>query len=211
VQETNDPELVMISALEHWSYCPRQCALIHVEQTYSENTYTVRGNYAHERAHDGGRQTSQDVRVLRGIPLWSDKLGLIGKSDVVELRKDGPYPLEYKVGKRGKWGHAEIQLGAQALCLEEMLSVPVPEGSIVFRGSNTRQIVAIDEELRTAVVSAINAVRVMLSTQIMPEPLNDARCPKCSLIDACLPGVAARPQRLRLLDTLLFKPEAVGG
>lgn len=201
-------EPIMISALEHWSYCPRQCGLIHVEQTYHDNVYTLRGNHAHQRAHDPSTESSQDVRITRGLPLWSDRLGLVGKSDVVEFHGNRPFPIEYKVGKRGKWGHAEIQLGAQALCLEEMLSVEVPEGAIFFRGSNTRQTVIISEALRAEVVRTTEAVREMLASQSMPEALNDARCPKCSLVDACLPGVAARPRRLKLLDTLLFKPEA---
>src|SRR2546421_12437828 len=89
---------VPVSALEHYSYCPRQCALIHVEQTFDENVYTIRGRLAHERVDAGDDTIRQGVRVMRGIPLWSERLGLRGKADLVEFRADGPYPVEYKVG-----------------------------------------------------------------------------------------------------------------
>ncbi|HEY8489746.1 MAG TPA: Dna2/Cas4 domain-containing protein, partial [Dehalococcoidia bacterium] len=91
---------VPIGALEHYSYCPRQCALIHVEQTFDENQFTIRGRLAHERVDRGGETERGDVRVLRGVPLWSDRLRLRGRADVVELRPEGPYPVEYKVGRR---------------------------------------------------------------------------------------------------------------
>src|SRR5256712_10123862 len=99
-QETEELEPVLISALEHYSYCPRQCALIHVEQTFDENVYTVRGHLAHERVDAADETARGDVRVMRGLPLWSERYGLRGKADVVEFRPEGPYPVEYKVGAR---------------------------------------------------------------------------------------------------------------
>src|SRR3954470_4175210 len=115
---------VPISAIEHYSYCPRQCALIHVEQTFDENVYPIRGNLAHERVDAAEETVRSDVRVARSVPLWSERYGLRGKADLVEFRADGPYPVEYKVGaRRGR--HADLQLCAQALCLEEMLGVAV--------------------------------------------------------------------------------------
>ena len=98
--------LVPISALEHFSYCPRQCALIHVEQTFDENVFTVRGHLAHERVDSGVITTPRGIRQLRAVPLWSDEYRLIGKADVVEFYPDGPVPVEYKVG-RITGGHAE--------------------------------------------------------------------------------------------------------
>ncbi len=127
-----DGELeVPISALEHFSYCPRQCALIHVEQTYEENLYTVRGRLAHERVDEGDTSSRAGTRTLRGVPLWSFHLGLRGKADAVELHPAGPFPIEYKVGRR-HGAHADVQLCAQALCLEEMLGVPVPRGAVYY-------------------------------------------------------------------------------
>jgi CRISPR-associated exonuclease Cas4 len=127
-----DPEAsieVPISAIEHYSYCPRQCALIHVEQVFEENVFTIRGRLAHERVEQGEETSASGVRVFRDVPLWSERLGLRGKADVVEMRPEGPYPVEYKVGKR-HGAHADLQLCAQALCLEEMLASTVERGAI---------------------------------------------------------------------------------
>lgn len=199
------PEPVMISALEHFSYCPRQCGLIHVEQTFTENIYTIRGAHSHERVHEESAGTVNGVRVVRGIPLWSDDLGLIGKSDVVEFHGETPYPVEHKVGHRRKWGHEDIQLGAQALCLEEMLSVPVPAGAIFYWGSRRRREVVIDAKLRELVARTTEAVRAMLAGLALPPALNDARCPSCSLNDACLPTVLGHPRRVQLYSGELFR------
>src|SRR5437016_14378748 len=98
VQGWDEDDLIMISALEHYSYCPRQCALIHVEQTFDENLFTMRGRLAHERVDAGDDGVSRGVRTARGIPVWSERLGLRGKADLVEFRAGGPYPVEYKVG-----------------------------------------------------------------------------------------------------------------
>ncbi len=143
-----DDQLVMISALEHWSYCPRQCGLIHLEQTFDENLYTLRGRHLHERVDRPLGETQHDVRVERAVPLWSDRLGLIGKADVVEFHAETPYPIEYKHGKRRRWGHDDLQLCAQALCLEEMTGRQVPEGAIFYGGSRRRKPVVFDDALR---------------------------------------------------------------
>jgi CRISPR-associated exonuclease Cas4 len=196
---------VPISALEHWSYCPRQCALIHVEQTFDENIFTVKGRLAHERVDAADREIARGVRVFRGIPLWSERLGLRGKADVVEMRRGGPYPVEYKVGRR-RGRHADFQLCAQALCLEEMLGVAVPRGAVFYHAVRRRHEVAFDEDLRAATIEAITGIRRVLSTQQLPAAPNDARCPNCSLINACLPFVVAEPARLRGLQGALFQP-----
>lgn len=106
---------VTISAIEHYSYCPRQCALIHVEQTFDENQFTIRGQLAHERVDAGDGSVSGAVRTLRDIPLWSERWGIRGKADLVELRPKGPYPVEYKVGRR-HGPHADLQLCASTGC-----------------------------------------------------------------------------------------------
>lgn len=196
---------VPISALEHYSYCPRQCGLIHIEQTFEENIFTVKGQLAHERVDAGDKEIARGVRVLRSVTLWSERYGLRGKADIVEMRKAGPYPVEYKVGQR-RGRHADLQLCAQALCLEEMLGVPVARGAVFYHASRRRHEVDIDDELRDATVSAIAAIRRMLRTQQLPPAPNDARCPNCSLINACLPYVVAEPARLRGLQGALFVP-----
>lgn len=205
--ESSD-DLIAISALEHWSYCPRQCGLIHIEQTFTDNVYTVRGKIAHERTHQEETRIEEGVTVVRGMALWSDALGLTGKADVVEFHGAQPYPVEYKVGKVTRWGHASIQLGAQAMCLEEMLGAPVPEGALFFRGSQRRRVVAIDEQLRATVRSSIAGIRAMLADEVLPAALNDRRCPTCSLFDVCLPSVVAGKRRLQLLHTALFRAES---
>lgn len=203
--EADDDVEVLISAIEHYSYCPRQCALIHVERTYEENVYTVRGTLAHERVHSGVDDVSEGVRVRRDVPLWSERLRIRGKADLVEFRPEGPYPVEYKVGKRrGK--HADLQLCAQALCLEEMLGVAVPRGAIYYHRVRRRHEIEIDAELRRETIGVIEEIRALLRFQQLPEVLNDARCRRCSLKDACLPNVIGERARLQGLQSVLFQP-----
>lgn len=205
-QASAEGDLVIpISALEHFSYCPRQCALIHVEQTFDENVFTVRGRIAHERVDEGIPSTPRGVRQLRALPLWSDELGLSGKADLVELHPDGPLPVEYKVG-RIAGGHAALQLCGQALCLEEMFGKPVPVGALYSHATKRRVRVAIDEELRQRTRAAVEAVRTLLAQQELPPPVNDNRCPDCSLINACLPGVVGEAPRVRGYQGALFRP-----
>jgi len=199
----DEPE-VPISAIEHYSYCPRQCALIHVEGTYEENVYTMRGQLAHERVHAGDESVGRGVRTLRAIPLWSERLGIRGKADAVELHAEGPCPVEYKVGKpHGE--HAALQLCAQALCLEEMLSVSVPRGAIFYQALQQRVTVEFDAPLRARTEQVITAIRRMLRLQQLPSAVNDARCPNCSLLNACLPSVVAENSRLGGHQAALFK------
>ncbi len=139
-QEWDEQEaeiVVPVSAIEHYSYCPRQCALIHVEQTFEENLFTVRGKLEHERVDSGADAPIRGVRVVRSLPLHSARLGLRGKADLVELRPEGPYPVEYKSGRR-HGVHADLQLCAQALCLEEMMGVAVARGAIFYAGVRRR-------------------------------------------------------------------------
>ncbi len=196
---------VPISALEHYSYCPRQCALIHVEQTFDENQFTIRGRIAHERVDSGEERTTRGVRSSRSVVLWSDRHGLVGRADVVEMRAGTPFPVEYKVGRR-RGDHADLQLCAQALCLEEMLSLEVPTGALYFREERRRYDVAFDADLRARTLEVVDRVRAQLTAQVVPPAVNDARCPRCSLVNACLPSVVAEQRRLRLAATELFRP-----
>jgi CRISPR-associated exonuclease Cas4 len=201
----DDGDEVLISALEHYSYCPRQCALIHVDQTYDENLYTIRGRLLHERVDSGDDAPNRGVETQRGIPLWSERYGLRGKADVVEWRDGMPYPVEYKAGRRAGQ-HTDVQLCAQALCLEEMLGVAVPRGAVYYGATRKRHEVAFDAALRARTVELIAAVRAMLASQQLPPAPNDERCPNCSLLHACLPGVTGRRERLRAFQRALFRP-----
>jgi CRISPR-associated exonuclease Cas4 len=138
------------------------------------------------------------------MPLWSERLGLRGKADLVEFRPEGPYPVEYKVGRRVR-RHADLQLCAQALCLEEMLGVPVEKGAVFYHAVRRRYEIAIDELLRRKTVEAVEAVRDMLCKQRLPPAPDDARCRNCSLINACLPAAVGEPARMRGLQGSVFQ------
>lgn len=192
LKEWNEEEIVMISALEHYSYCPRQCALIHVEQVFDENLYTLRGRRVHERADEPDSSLEDSVRVERGLPLYSEQLGLVGKADVVEIHSDGTlYPVEYKSGPRRQKQHDDLQLCAQAMCLEEMFGVEVTQGAIYHYSSKRRRERAFDSGLRSLTEETIIAVRKLLVELHVPPPVADARCKKCSLYDACMPFALA--------------------
>lgn len=200
---------VLISAIEHYSYCPRQCGLIHVEQTYAENRYTIRGNHAHERVDSGVDSVAQGIRSKRDVPVWSDQLGLQGKADMVEFRAAGPYPVEYKVGRR-RDHHPDLQLCAIALCLEEMLGEPVAAGAIYYHATRSRYEVAIDKTLRTQTLAIVERIRSMLTAQQLPSAPNDQRCRRCSLLGICLPDVIATPKRIQGFQSVLFVPAIPG-
>lgn len=189
--EPLDP--IPLSALQHWSYCPRQCALIHLEQAFAENVHTLRGQAVHRAVDTPGFETRHGCRLERALPLWSEALGLIGKADMVEFLPDGtPYPVEYKHGRlsrdKARQHHDDLQLAAQAMCLEEMTGRDVPEGAIFQASSKRRRIVPISSGLREAVLQTLHDIRSALDTGHMPPPLvEDARCNECSLIDLCQP------------------------
>ena len=203
--EAKEPERIMISALEHYSYCPRQCALIHLEHLFDENIYTLRGRLAHERVDTLATRQEEDMRIERAFPLWSRRLGLIGRADVVEFHGQTPYPVEYKLGKRREWRYEALQVCAQGMCLEEMFGLPVSCGAIYYCSSRTRREVSFDATLRSAVEEATTAVRAMLRGIARPPAVDDQRCEKCSLLESCLPGVVIRPRRLHIFEAELFQ------
>lgn len=211
-EETNLEEEgeVLISAVEHYAYCPRQCGLIHLEQVFEENLFTIRGRITHERVDEGEDTTRPGLRTARSVPLWSERLRLHGKSDLIEFREEGPYPVEYKPGRR-QGSAPDLQLCAQALCLEEMLGVQVLRGAIYYAGLHRRHQVEFDEGLRRRTVEAIEGIRAMLRSQLLPDSLDDERCPNCSLVDPCLPAVVADRSRPRGLQGSLFRPLELGG
>lgn len=208
--EPLDP--IPLSALQHWAYCPRQFALIHVEQVFEENIFTQRGQALHKRVDDPGFEVREGLRVERALPLFCDRLGLVGKGDVVEFLPDGtPYPVEYKHGSRNKRADIaacdDLQLAAQALCLEEMFGRAVSEGALYYATSRRRRIVAVDADLRAKVEYTVGELRLLLAAGVLPPPLNDDHCRACSLRDLCQPEAVARsPERSAALVSL-FVPE----
>ena len=197
-----DGESIMISALEHWSYCPRQCALIHVEQTFDENLYTLRGRAVHKRVDEPETEEQAGVRIERALPLWSKALGLVGKADVVEFH--GETPVEYKHGPHREKEHDDLQLCAQAMCLEEMTGQAVPRGAIYHHSSRKRREVECTSELRAQVAHTVQAIRGMLASKQLPPPVNDRRCTHCSLQESCMPAVIEEGRRASVVMRDLF-------
>lgn len=188
-----EDDLIMISALAHFSYCPRRCALIHIEQVWEENRFTAEGRIMHEKVHEEGSESRGSLRIARGVPLRSVRLGLVGVADVVEFRKvsqEGvwqPFPVEHKRGKP-KPDHCDsVQLCAQAMCLEEMLSVVVPEGALFYGKTRRRADVVFDEALRRETEAVAEQARALILGGVTPPPAYAKRCESCSLIGECLP------------------------
>lgn len=200
----DDLEPIMISALNHYLFCPRRCGLVHVEQVWSENLYTMRGNDVHENVHAESAHEVSGVRYERALPIWSSQLNLIGKADLVEFHNGIPYPVEYKAGRRKEFENDFIQLCAQALCLEEMFGVAVPKGALYWHGSRERREVVFTDKQRTEVERLTEAVRAMLANRQVPPPVNDKRCEGCSLKESCLPAVVAEKEKSRKAARELF-------
>jgi len=206
-EDWQDHELVPISALEHYSYCPRQAALIHIEAVWDENIYTLRGRFVHEQADEPGEEHREGVRVERSLPLWSRRYGLVGRADIVEFHGPTPYPVDYKHGPRRTHEHDDLQLCAQAVCLEEMTGLPVPRGAIFHASSKRRREVEFNSSLRLRLAHAVADLRRLLQHTALPPPLNDVRCRNCSLISSCLPGVVAERKRMDRFITTLYQNE----
>ena len=208
-------ESVPLSALQHWHYCPRQCGLIHLEQVFDENVHTLRGQAEHAKTDQPGVETAKGVRVERALPLWHDELGLIGKSDVVEFWPGGqPYPVEYKHGSRHKAADIaacdDIQLAAQAVCLEFMTGRAVNEGAIFYATSKRRRVVPITPELGAQVAQTAQAIRDMFANARLPPPLvaeqAARRCKACSLLERCQPQAVSAA--VVAAHAALFDPDA---
>lgn len=191
----NDDELLPISALQHFVFCPRQCALIHIEQVWAENLLTAEGRILHEKTHEEQIETRDGIRIERGIFLRSGKLGLIGKADVVEFHKldEGgewkAFPVEYKHG-RPKGNNCDIvQLCAQALCLEEMLKADIPAGALFYGKTRHRLEVEFTRELREETLGAVVCLRPFMNAGLTPAPGYSKKCESCSLLSICMPKI----------------------
>ena len=187
--------VVPISAIEHFAYCPRQCALIHCNGVWSDNAHTVRGTYSHRRVDSGQHRRERGHLVLRAIPLWSEALGLSGRADAVEMEGDVVCPVEYKAGTR-HGDAADLQVCAQALCLEEMLDVEIPHGYVWYGGPRRRAQVDFTPELRLQVQDIVTQIRQQLLTFRLPAAPNDSRCTECQLLNHCLPELVSAPRKV---------------
>lgn len=182
------PESLPISALQHWLFCPRQCALIHVERLWEENRLTAEGRVLHERADEGRPESRDGVRVLRSVQIGSVAEGLHGIADVVEMGGASPHPVEYKRGRPKAHRADEVQLCAQALCLEEMTGRSVPEGALFYGQRRRRTVVVMDTDLRALTRRIASEARAAVAAGTLPSPVFEAkRCSACSLAGLCRP------------------------
>ncbi|MDP2137872.1 MAG: CRISPR-associated protein Cas4 [Candidatus Didemnitutus sp.] len=217
------PETIPLSALNHHLYCERRAYLIHVERVFVDNEHTLLGDLAHEAVDTPGYEHRAGWEILRALPLYSDTLGLTGKADLVEIRRGTPgasqianlksqihdrppvveaRPVEYKKGPARRWSNDQVQLCAQALCLEEMFGLRIPAGLIYHVASAKRDEVAFDEPLRALTLATLDALRASLARAAAPLAVLKPQCDGCSLRGICLPEAAIAPSR----RTTLFEP-----
>lgn len=194
--EANDDDaLIPLSALQHYLFCPRQCALIHVEQIWIDDAATVEGTILHERVDAGTGQSRPGVRIARGVQLRSRRLGVVGRADVVEFLGAArqPFPVEYKRGRPKAHRADEVQLCAQALCLEEMCGLAVPAGALFYGAERRRTQVAFDADLRALTARVAAEARAMIAAGRTPAPVATPACRHCSLREACQPDRLQTP------------------
>ena len=188
---SNPSEDIALSALQHWLYCPRQYALIHLERLWAENRYTAEGRVLHDRVDGGQAESRPGLRILRAVELRSDRFGLHGIADVVELRGGVPYPVEYKRGRPKAHRADEVQLCAQALCLEEMFGCEIGEGALFYGQTRRRKVVPFDRDLRALTEQVVKEVRACRDAGHLPPAEYVAqRCDACSLVEHCRPRVS---------------------
>jgi CRISPR-associated exonuclease Cas4 len=218
-----EDELLPLSALQHLLFCERQAALIHIERLWADNPLTVDGTHLHERADAGDSESRGDVRIARSLPLRCLRLGLSGKSDVVELHRipeDSsaetagaafpdfpglwlPFPIEYKRGQPKAHRADEAQLCAQALCLEEMLGVAIPAGALFYGQTRRRLEVGFDSGLRRITEEAAARMHHLFAEGHTPPAVREPKCDRCSLIDLCLPAAPSHSARQYLSRFLI--------
>lgn len=191
-----------ISALQHLLFCERQCALIHVEGLWAENRLTAEGRVLHEAPDRGERSSRAGVVVARDLQVCSERIGIHGRADVVEFRSGAggrldAFPIEYKRGRRAIRYADEVQLCAQAMCLEEMIGKPVVSGAIFHGASKRRRLVEFTPQLRGLTEETVGRLRGLLASGSTPAPVPAPKCRSCSLADLCQREVASEPQKAR--------------
>lgn len=199
-------DFIAISALQHYAFCPRQFALIHIEQAWEDNYFTADGQVLHQRVDSGVSEQRRGIRSERGVLLRSDRYRLKGKMDLLEITSGNPpsyFPVEYKRGKPKVEEWDRIQLCAQALCIEEMRDVEVTQGAIWYWEVRKREPVEIDQHLRETTISVIEAAHLVLASGKTPPPIdNPKRCKACSLVSICEPKHFRQDRSARYLESL---------
>ncbi len=194
-QREQEEDLIPLSALQHYLFCPRQCALIHVEQLWAEDAATAEGRLLHEAADAGRGETRPGLHIARALMLRSFSLGVSGRADVVEFRGPGrvPFPVEYKRGRPKAHRADEVQLCAEAICLEEMFGHAIAEGALFYGETRRRLPVAFDAGLRALTAQVATDARAMIAAGRTPPPVKKAACRRCSLHDLCQPERLEHP------------------
>ena len=196
---------VPLSAVEHFDYCPRQAGLILLEDGFADDAATIRGTLLHQRVHEPGQDTRAALRTLRALSVWHEALGLTGVCDVVEIHADGTIiPVEHKSGGYHAGGPADVQLAAQAMCLEEMFRTTVAEGVIFSAADRRRHLVTMDAALHNRVSSGAAEVRAIMDQEQLPPAISGSRCRRCSMNHVCLPKVTAGQKAFARAAAALF-------
>jgi CRISPR-associated exonuclease Cas4 len=221
----SEDDLLPLSALQHLVFCERQCALIHIEGQWVENTLTVEGRHLHDKTDAGGYETRSGVRLSHGLLLRCLRLGLTGKADVVEFHSDQdngvtlpgtegfwiPFPVEYKRGRPKQDNCDKVQLCAQALCLEEMLNAKIPKGALFYGTTRRRLEVTLDESLRRETESVAARLHELVRAGVTPKACREPKCERCSLIDRCCPDALATGKSAKAyLEWAIKSPSASG-
>ena len=199
-----EEDYLLLSGIQHFRFCRRQWALIHIENLWAENVLTVQGEQMHERAHDSAlRERRGDFIIVRGMPVFSAELGVSGACDVIEFRKDAagvpltgeqgcflPYPIEYKRGAPREDEANELQLCGQAMCLEEMLCCDIPKGALYLGQTHRRAEIEFTKELRQTVVDTLSEMHRLYQRGNTPKVKPTKACNACSLREVCLPRLS---------------------
>lgn len=215
--EYSEEDYLLLSGIQHFAFCRRQWALIHIEQVWNENVRTIEGKFLHEKAHDVFlKEKRGDLIISRGMPVFSKTLGITGSCDIVEFRKspdgvsirdmDGlflPFPVEYKRGKPKEGEEDVLQLTAQAMCLEDMLACNVEEGYLFYGEINRRQKIEITEELRERVKEICLEMHKLFDRRHTPKVKTGKHCKACSLVDLCLPRLCGKLSAAQYIERSL--------
>ena len=207
-----EDDFIQLSALQHYVFCPRQCALIHVEGVWRENVFTVRGDILHEKVDTDSFESRGALKTVRGLRIHSTRLGIAGRCDVVEFRRssqsttgDVVLPVEFKSGQPKDDNCDKVQLCAQALCLEEMMNTKVERGDFFYGRTRRRVHVEIDAQLRKQTEEIISAVHDIVSRKFVPKMRYTVKCRNCSLYDVCQPK-AMNERKLQQYMNALYTP-----
>lgn len=219
--EYNEEDFLQLSGLQHFSFCRRQWALIHIEQQWQENVFTAEGNLFHEKAHDGySSEKRGDILISRGMPVHSHTLGISGECDIVEFhrtedgislpKREGNYrlfPVEYKRGKSKLTDEDRLQLTAQVLCLEEMFLTEIPEAYLFYGQTRRREQVEITEELRERCRDYLDEMHQIYKRGFTPKVKKSKKCDSCSLREICLPKISEKKKVEQYISAYLLESD----